>query len=335
MYRLQILFYFLTIFSFAIIPQSIDAKNCLIREDKSFCEGDQVLFPFPKSEKQYFGIIEKVDPEVQNGSHKGMRWIRLDDGSLLTDNRGYHHYFHLADLKECSVFSGQKVCVGQIVPVMGYSGNGGSFGYMTVVAIAPAMFGTGYEMYGPTKERNGNTVLVQANEIPIVTGKVPGFPEIQFGHPFPNAYGKKERVILYDTEDKNYALESEGENHLVWYDESELRIRYNQITEYPIEWEGRLEEIVDCYSDSCAKDRLSWRANLYLTSECENRVFGYQKSSTRGTTFEIVNFVSSFEYLKYIGSHHMGGDVFWPIPRKKVKAFVKAKTVCVSKETKK
>ncbi|TGL41424.1 hypothetical protein [Leptospira perdikensis] len=334
MLRLPIVFYLLIICCLSFLPKSLSAKNCLVRGNKSFCEGDRVVYPYPKSESQYYGVIEKVDPEIRNGNHKGIRWIRLDDGSILTDEMGYHTYFHLADLQECAVFSGQKVCVGETVPVMGYSGNGGNFGFMKVIAIAPEMFGKGYELYGPTKDWYGKTVLIQASEVPIVNGIVPKFPELQFGDSFPNAYGKKEKIILFDPEDKNYALESEGTNHLVWYKENELRIRYNQIKEYPIQWEKVLEEITDCYTNSCAKDVLRWRANLYLSSECENKVFGYKKSSTRDTTFEIEDFESSFEFLKYVGSHHMGGDMFWPIPRKKTKAFVKAKTICVSTETK-
>lgn len=334
MRRFQILFYFLILVCLSLIPRPIEAKNCLIREEKSFCEGDRVIFPFPKSESQYFGIIEKVDPEIQNGNHKGNRWIRLDDGTVLTDDMGYHTYFHLAELLECSVFTGQKVCVGQTVPVMGYSGNGGSFGYMKVIAIAPEMFGKGYEMYGPTKDWNGKTVIVHANEVPMVSGTVPKFPELRFGDPFPNAYGKKESIILFDAKDKHYALESEGTDHLIWYTENELRIRFNQIKEYPIQWEKGLEETADCYTDSCAKDVLRWRASLYLRSECDNNVFGYKKSSTRDTTYEIEYFESNFEFLKYVGSHHMGGDIFWPFPRKRIKALVKAKTICVSTETK-
>jgi hypothetical protein len=335
MHRLQILFYFLIICCLSLPPKSIYAKNCLVRNDKSFCEGDRVIYPFPESENQYFGIIEKVDLEFRNGDHKGNRRVRLDDQTILTDDTGYHTYFHLTDLLECALFTGQKVCVGQTVPVMGYSGYGGNFGFMKVIAIAPKMFGYGYELYGPTQDWKGITVFVHADEVPIISGKIPSFPEMQFGDPLPNAYGKKEKVILFDTKDKTYALESDGTNHLEWYNENKLRIRYNQIKAFPIEWEMKLEEDTNCFTDDCAKDILRWRANLYLIRECETKVFGYQKASTLDSTFEMNHFESILEFRKYVGSHHMGGDIFWPIPRKKVKALVKAKTTCISTETKK
>lgn len=334
MHRFQVLIYFLILFCLNLLPKSIDAKNCMIREEKAFCEGDRVFFPYPKSEEQYFGIIEKVDPEIRNGNHQGNMWVRLKDGTVLTDDNGYHTYFHFAELLECSVFSGQKVCVGQTVPVMRDFGNRDSLGYMKVIAIAPNRPSEGYRMYGPTKVWSGEIVLARANKIPMVSGIVPKFPELQFGDPFPNAYGKSEKIILFDVEEKDYALESEGTDHLIWYTANKLRIRFNQIKEYPIQWQERLEETTDCFIDSCAKDVLLWRASLHLRTECDLIVFGNKKSSTRDTTYEIEYFESNFEFRKYLGNHFLGRDIYWPIPRKTAKALVIAKTICISTETK-
>lgn len=311
---------------FAFSALQAEPNECMVSSDGRFCIGDRVFYGSGESKENSFGVVLSIE------TLNDWKWIivRMDDGTVRSER---HSYKNVKDLPACIESKKGQLCTGSKVAV--FVQKLYDYGIMEIAAILPYSRGIEgkYEFYGNIVTPDGKAVFSSAHSLVDFEGEVPEFPELRFGDSFYNVLGIRETIYFYDHEDNRYVVKNEARpGRLSWYSKEKLQFRYTRQKEAKVEITRKREETLGIFStDRDAYRLLAWRTMLFLVSECEERFFGPEEVLLKDPEASFTDYESRRVFKTYLDLRHMGGDIFWPLPRKEVTATVRMSATCVYK----